>query len=177
MSRPGTGSQAGAQRRIRALAARGWSPAAIERAAGIPAEVTVRALENRRVLSPDAAARIAGAYERLWDKPAPQATEADRQASAAARQCAHSRGWAPPMAWDDDQLDDPDGRPAGGWKPFSGHLRKSADLAEDAQFVREHGGYRLATNTEVAMRLGVTKPQLEKALHRTRQADMNREAG
>ena len=81
------------------------------------------------------------------------------------------------MAWDEEALDDPAGLPADGWKPFAGHLRKSADLAEDAQFVREHGGYRLASNTEVAMRLGVTKPQLEKALSRTRQADMDREAG
>ncbi len=167
----------GSQRRVRALMNRGWSPEAIERATGLPASVAARALEDRRAISPEAAARVAAAYERLWDKPAPQATDTDRQLSASAAEHARVRGWAPPLAWDDEQLDAPEARPADGWKRGRGHLRKSADLAEDAQFVRDVGGYRHATITEVAMRLGVTKPQLEKALSRTRQADMDREAG
>ena len=34
---------------------------------------------------------------------------------------------------------------------------RSAALAEDATFVREHGGYRYATDALVAMRLGVSR--------------------
>ncbi len=72
------------------------------------------------------------------------------------------------MAWDDESIDDPDGRPADGWKPSGARNQRSADLAEDAGFVREHGGYKRATNAQVAMRLGVTPSQLEAACARVR---------
>ena len=72
-----------------------------------------------------------------------------------------------------------DGRPADGWKRGKGTARRAADLVEDAEFVRETGGYRHAPVGEVAMRLGVTRTALEKALERTRgrAADLDREAG
>jgi hypothetical protein len=170
---------AGAVRRARALANRGWAPEAIERAAGIPADDCRRALENRHVISPDAAQRIAAAYDRLWNRQPPRASENDRQAAEHVQAHARSRGWAPPLAWDDDVIDLPDGRPADGWKRGKGTARRAADLVEDAEFVRETGGYRHAPVGEVAMRLGVTRNVLEKALERTRgrEPDLDREAG
>jgi hypothetical protein len=42
------------------------------------------------------------------------------------------------------------------------------DIVEDAQFVRDHGGYRDADNTQIAMRLGVSRDQLDQAYCRTR---------
>ncbi len=173
-----TGSQAGAQRRIRALHARGWSPAAIQRAAGLPAAEIYALLARGDAIKPATVQQVRRAYELLWNRQPPAATEAEREEiSATLARASRGREWAPPMAWDDDQLDLREGRPGEGWKPFPGHLRRSADLAEDAEFVREHGGYRLASNGAVAMRLGVTRDQLEKALSRTRQADVDREAG
>jgi hypothetical protein len=170
-------SPEGTQRRVRALMSRGWAPEAIERATDIPVSVTARLLEDRGGISEEAAARIAVAYDALWNRPPPQATTEEQQLSASALTLARRAGWAPPLAWDDDQLDLPDGRPADGWKRSAGHQRRSADLAEDARWVREHGGYRTASLTEVALRLGVSKPALEKALSRTRQAELDREAG
>jgi hypothetical protein len=41
--------------------------------------------------------------------------------------------------------------PAEGWRRGRDTTRRSADLAEDTRFVREHGGYRLATNKEIAI--------------------------
>jgi len=37
------------------------------------------------------------------------------------------------------------------------------DLAEDARFIREHGGCRHASSTQIATRLGVSKSRLDKA--------------
>lgn len=160
-------SQAGTQRRIRALCARGWSNQAIERATGLPAGSTARALANRRTITPGLASRAA-AYDCLWNRESPRHTPEERQDADAARAHAGRCGWAPPMAWDDDQIDRPDGRPAAGWKRTSS-LTRSADLVEDA--VREHGGYRPASVRLVALRLGVTKSQLEKAYSRRQHAD------
>jgi hypothetical protein len=170
VTRVATGSQAGAQRRVRALCARGWAPDAIERAAGIPAGVAIRVLARRDTIRPDACAQVAGAYELLWNRQPPQRTGAEQAAAKAITAHARARGWAPPMAWDDEQLDDPAGRPAEGWRRGRDTTRRSADLAEDAQFVREHGGYRLATSREVAMRLGVTTAALDKAISRAHEA-------
>jgi hypothetical protein len=166
---------AGAVRRARALVARGWTPQAIEHAAGVPARECRKALENRIRLSAEAATRIAAAYEQLWDRQ-PQDSPPD-----AADYADRARRWAPPMAWDDDVIDLPQGRPEDGWKPGTGTRQRAADLVEDADFVREHGGYRHAPVGEVALRLGVTRTALEKALERTRTAQreavLDREAG
>ena len=42
------------------------------------------------------------------------------------------------------------------------------DIVEDAQFVRDHGGYRDADNTQIAMRLGVSRDQIDQAYCRAR---------
>jgi hypothetical protein len=73
------------------------------------------------------------------------------------------RAGRPPMALDDDILDDPAGRPAPGWRPRRSSQYRSVDLAEDAWFIREHGGYRHASSTQIATRLGVSKSRLDKA--------------
>jgi hypothetical protein len=172
----------GAQRRIRALAARGWAPEAIERATGIPAPTSARLMNRRDMIRPaDIAA--ASAYRQLWNRQPPQATAADQRTSSAAAEHAHLRGWAPPLAWDDELIDQPDARAAEGWKPGRGTAgtRRSADLAEDARFVRDSGGYRHASAAEVVMRLGVKPDRLQQALSRARAAqrdtELDREAG
>ena len=81
---------------------------------------------------------------------------------------AQRHGWAPPLAWDDDEIDLDDARPADGWQRAGRHTTRAAELVEDAEFVREVGGYRLAGNGAVAMRLGVPRARLEKALERAR---------
>jgi hypothetical protein len=148
--------------------ARSWSPEAIERAAGIPASAMREALEQPAGITPRLAVVVAQAYDRLWDRDPPYATAGDRQAADAARAHAGARGWAPPMAWDDDQIDLPDGKPAPDWKPGACATRRAIDLVDDAEFVREHGGYRDATTAQVAARLGVTRVQLARAYSRAR---------
>jgi len=159
--------------------ARAWAPEAIERAAGVPARTTGKALRHANRLTAEEARALAGAYDALWDRQPPMATQQDRDAAASAQAHAQRCGWAPPMAWEDDEIDLPDGRPADGWRRTDRHTRPAADLVEDAQFVREAGGYRLATNKAVAMRLGVSRDVLDRAYERVREraAMADREAG
>jgi hypothetical protein len=163
-----TPSALGAQRRLRALAARSWSPEAIERETGIPAQLIKRELDGHDDLVPNLAGLVASAYDRLWDRDPPTATSADKEAAAAIADRAARRGWAPPMAWDDDRIDLPAGRPERGWRPGRGIYRHAADLVEDAEFVREHGGYRDASPAQVAMRLGIHRDRLDQAYIRAR---------
>jgi hypothetical protein len=158
---------AGTQRRIRALFALGWTNTSIEAATGVPADKLRRARLDRQSIQPDLAAPVAGAYEALWNREPPRQTAEQQGEANAARAYARRWGWAPPMGWDDDLIHDPAYRPpAREWKRTGERHVSALAIAEDAAFVREHGGYSHATDSEVALRLGVSKERLEKALER-----------
>jgi hypothetical protein len=161
-------SAVGTRRRLRALAARSWSPRALERETGIPAQVIRRELEGHDDLAPNLSAIVAAAYDRLWHLRPPAETAADqRDAKAAAAQAAR-KGWAPPLAWDDDLLDLPDARPAPGWRRRPSTQLRAVDLVEDVEFLRARGGYRDAGMNLIAMRLGITRNRIDKAYERAR---------
>ena len=160
----------GTQRRLMALMNRSWAPEAIERVSGIPAAEITTALCGRETIGRVLAGQVAAAYDMLWDKPPPEASQHDQDLAEAAQAHARRHGWPLPLAYDDDLIDLPDGGPEPGWKPSGGATIHSADLAEDIQFVRDHGGYRYASLTTVATRLGVTRDAREKAQARTRRA-------
>jgi transcriptional regulator with XRE-family HTH domain len=159
----------GVRRRLRALTARSWSPQAIADETGIPASLISSLLGGiRHDLNPDQRLAIANAYDKIWDHDPPASTRDQREACELARSHAASRGWAPPQAWDDAQIDQPDGRPSPDWKPRKRTTRRAVDIVEDAQFVRDHGGYNNADDTQIAMRLGVSRDQLDQAYCRAR---------
>jgi hypothetical protein len=102
----------GTARRIQALVTRGWSmsrlahridllPANFIRLATGSADVTVATAERVRAL-----------YEDLWNTPPPESEQRERIAASRARNHAQRLGWAPPLAWDDDAIDDPTAKPA-----------------------------------------------------------------
>jgi hypothetical protein len=166
----------GTQRRLMALMNRSWAPQAIEHATGIPAVGITAALSDRETISPALDGQVAAAYDLLWDKPPPQASQHDRNLAEAAAAHARRRGWPPPLAYDDDLIDLPDGDAAPGWQRRGRTGHRSADLVEDIAFVREHGGYRHASLTTVAIRLGVTRETLDQAQTRTRRTDLEGQA-
>jgi hypothetical protein len=171
-------SPSGTQRRLQALMNRGWSPEAIAGAAGINALCIITTVHDRRHLATELDDHeVANAYDLLWDRPPPAVTARDRELAAAARATAERHSWPPPMAWDDDVIDLPDGRPTPRWKPSRTRYR-SADLAEDLAWIREQGGYRHASITVAAARLGVKRDTLEQACRRAaRQSQLEAEAG
>jgi transcriptional regulator with XRE-family HTH domain len=159
----------GVRRRLQALTARSWSPQAIADETGMSAPLINSLLAGSRCsLSPHQRLAIANAYDEIWDRDPPAGTRDQREACELAGSRAASRGWAPPQAWDDAQIDQPDGRPSPDWKPSGRTTRRAVDIVEDAQFVRDHGGYRDANITEIAMRLGVSRDQLDQAYCRAR---------
>jgi hypothetical protein len=175
----------GTTRRLQALASRGWSPQAIQAATGIPAGKITAAIGDHHAAGPGLDHQVAAAYQLRWNRPPPRATPRERALADAARAEAERHGWAPPMAWDDDQIDLPLGRPAVGWKRVR-LTGRAADMAEDVAFLRDTG-YRQAPAEVLALRLGVQKKTLQRALirhasktretARQRQADKELEAG
>jgi hypothetical protein len=83
--------------------------------------------------------------------------------------------WAPPLAFDEEEIDDPAIRPATGWKRAERATVRRADLLEDIEWLRQTG-YRQATPAQLAMRLGLSRTAVEQALCREKR-DRARAAG
>lgn len=93
----------GTTRRLRALGAMGWTLQSI--AGHVP--LTTKTLSllmagAQPYVTRDAAEHIARAYDHLCMRHGP---------SEQSRIVARRRGWAPPLAWDEDELDDPNAEP------------------------------------------------------------------
>lgn len=103
----------GAARRLRALAALGWTAVLLEQHTGLTC-IRLRDLRKQntaRISTADHRA-IADAYDRLWNQTPPYTKYTE-----AVRRRAERRGWPPPMAWDDDPtsphgIDNPAATPA-----------------------------------------------------------------
>jgi hypothetical protein len=93
----------GSVRRVQALQVLGHRYRDIADATTVSAETVRGALDwDRERVSVHTADAIAAAYRVLSDRPGPSAVTASR---------AVARGWLPPIAWDDDTIDDPFARP------------------------------------------------------------------
>lgn len=92
----------GSRRRAHALAALGWSITEQAAQLGMPQSAYSSSI-NRAQVTSARAHQIADLYERLSGTLGPS----DR-----ARALAETHGWAPPLAWDDDDLDNPLARPS-----------------------------------------------------------------
>lgn len=89
----------GSQRRIRALMALGWPGNIIAERAGIKrGQSGISALLQAHTVRVATAARIARAYDDLSMRLGP---------SPVTRARAQRNGWLPPLAWDDERIDDP----------------------------------------------------------------------
>jgi hypothetical protein len=102
----------GTRRRIQALIAVGWSASQIGARLGI-SPTNMWGLSRRLMVSARTAARVRALYDELWDRPPPEDTHRQRVAASRSRRRAAACGWAPPVAWDDDAIDDPKAEPHG----------------------------------------------------------------
>lgn len=103
-SRPRLVDSCGVHRRLRALQAIGWSATAIAAELEV-GRSAVNKLKHAQRSTPETVATISALYDRLSMIPGPH-RQAARYAAA--------HGWAPPLAWDDDSIDDPAARPRRG---------------------------------------------------------------
>ena len=113
----------GTARRLRALIAIGHSQTEIGTLLGIhPSYISKLAEQNREHVNPDTAERVNALYNKLSMTPGK---------SKRSLRLAQSKGWAPPLAWDEDDIDNPEAHPDRGIhvKPkFMERYRELRDL-------------------------------------------------
>lgn len=100
----------GTHRRIQALQVLGWSSGTLGARLGITYQGFQQFLTVPRVTR-ETAAKVVALYDELWDQQPPETCKPERIAAAKTRNYARRQGWVPPLAWDDDELDDPAARP------------------------------------------------------------------
>jgi hypothetical protein len=153
----------GTRRRIQALMAVGWHQGAIAREAGLAPCVIGRILDHAPRCFAQTRAKVADAYDRLWDQtPPPTRSHLDSRA----RNTAARNGWPAPMAWDDDTIDNPDAQP----QKLRDRRRAPDELA--AEVARLVG---TDTRDSIARRLGYrNRHSLARVLHDAGQRDLAR---
>lgn len=104
----------GSRRRLQALQAIGWNCAAVGRHAGLHCRTVQPILRGDTLrVNPATADKIRLAYDAMWGTPPKPATTQERSAVGRALNHARAHGYAPPLAWDDDSIDDPTAEPHG----------------------------------------------------------------
>jgi hypothetical protein len=156
---------AGTRRRLQALIWNGWSLGALSVRLGCSRQALRVKLDYARVSAATAAA-VRQVYDELWDQPPPERDRFERRAATMARRYARERGFAPPLAWDEDAIDDPGAGPADGWERHD-DVRRWGVLADEAGEL-----ISLGVNPEgAAERLGVSRSTLGTALARARKRE------
>lgn len=144
----------GLTRRIRALSAMGWAVDTIAETAGVSPE-TVKAWRRGDVPGAGptpAAPALVRAYDALAMRTPPRITRYERSSVARVARAAQHHGWAPPLAWDDDTIDDPAAEPQGaGWTPPS--------VIEQIRDLEERG----LSRAQIAAVRGVTRAAIDQA--------------
>lgn len=127
----------GPGRRLRALCAIGWPQAELSRRTGIP-KSTVSHLVRGDIdrTSRRNAVLIHDLYDRLCMTPGPSQWQ---------RTCAKKLGWSPPLAWDDDTIDDLNAN------PDRGEARR-VSWSERYRELRDELGLN---NDQIAARMGI----------------------
>jgi len=141
----------GSCRRIQALGAIGWTTRAIAERMGVKDHATVVDLSSgrNRTIRRETAIKVRAVYEALWDQPGPSAVSAKRAAT---------KGWLPPVAWDDEVIDDP--------KFQAEDVRRrgrSTITMEDIEEARAQG---YETAEQVGWRLGYSQDAISQFLSR-----------
>ncbi|QIK83011.1 helix-turn-helix domain-containing protein [Sanguibacter sp. HDW7] len=145
----------GARRRISALLALGWTHIHISEAAGLPPRRSGAIMHQRGTwIARDTHDRIITAYDALSMRPGPSAITRRRAAEAR---------YAPPLAWDDDRLDDPTATPEHGWNATPNQQFTTNERRAQVRYLTERGH----TAAEIAERLGVTTRTVVRARART----------
>jgi len=101
----------GTRRRLQALTMLGWTQVRLGRELGV-GQTRVNQIINQDRVGAATALTVRDLYERLWNTPAPVVNAAERDGATRAKKRAAAAGWAPPMAWDDETIDDPAAEPA-----------------------------------------------------------------
>lgn len=157
-------SAIGTRRRIQALACIGWTMSRQGARIGwAPANFAKLLTDDTVTVRRETAQLVARMYDDLWDR-APGGDRFQRAGITRVKQRAAANGWLPPLAWDDDTIDDPAATPHMPQDaPHKGHA-----LVEDVEFLLKTG----ETFAVTAQRLGLKPSSLQTALRRAGRPDL-----
>ena len=164
----------GTRRRLQALACLGWSDSLLGRRLGVDAG-NYSSMMRRPQVTAARARDVVRLYDELWRSGPPETDHRNRQSASRARNRARANGWAPPLAWDDDTIDDPVARPAPvavqpGGRPSSGRGR-ALDLGALVEDVEVLVGSGVVLEAAVD-RLALHRNRLRSALLRAGRRDL-----
>lgn len=158
VSRRGYVDSTGSARRLQALSAIGWDSAMVADHIGVtPSRVRAIRAHERPEIHATTRNMISAAYDELSMTLPPDSMWVTRSRTWASR-----HGWPPPLAWDDDTIDDPEA------KPQCGATVTWGATVEDVTFLIETG----ETLVAIAHRLGLTVDSIYSALHRHHRQDL-----
>lgn len=162
-----TDSLCGVTRRLQALVAIGWDTTTIAQHLGWPTTLLTRTLNGTHTPPPGTRYVVNHLYDQLSMTVGPS-----EQARHHARTC----GWPPPLAWDDEDLDKPDGKPAHNWRrttrqPFTDRYAEWRDLGYTDLEITHRFGIRPDTLASMLYRAGLpVSPALAEAAHQRKRA-------
>lgn len=159
----------GTRRRLQALVAIGWSQTRLADQLGWNVGNFNSLILGRDCprVQHDTQVRVRALYDRLWNVPPVAANGHQKGGITYAKRVAAKRGWVPPMAWDDETIDDPAARPHSGNRVRPGAVDElTVDLFLDGHRLtlgkpeRVEVVRRLAarghSDPQIAARVGVT---------------------
>lgn len=155
----------GTRRRLQALMCLGYSKQELGRRIDVaPSNMT--ALMKRDQVVAGTARKVTALYEQLWNKPAIGTEQRSRISVSRSISYARQHRYAPPLAGDDDTIDDPTASPAGleRAKQATKHEQRVEDLEH---LLDAHLGY-----AEIMARLNVTLDTLRTSISRTGRPDL-----
>lgn len=158
--------QTGTARRVQALVARGWSGSRIAGRLGVERSNFTAVMNGTHLVTVATREAVRALYDELWDVAPPEDNHRDRIAATRARRLAQRRGWVPPLAWDDETIDDPTARPDLGEREVMSLVEQVRELADLGYLLPEIAArlgkddkvlrsYLLARDAELAARVHV----------------------
>lgn len=159
---PGTGTR----RRVQALVATGWSQSKIAHHLGMTSGNFGKVIHGTSNVHAATRRAVADLYDELWDQAPPQAEWRDKIAHSRSVRYAAAAGWAVPLAWDEDTIDDPNTTPDLG-EPATRTWRKFT--LEDLDFILDNDPLTL---DQAARRFGVNRSAIEHACTRNNRGDL-----
>lgn len=158
----------GTTRRIQALVAIGWSQSKIAARLGVTPANFLNLSHGRTGVTTARAKAVADLYDELWNTAPPRAGHRDEGAYTRSVRYAALAGWAVPMAWDEDTINNPDAVPdLGDVSPLNGRPMKFS--IEDVDFILDNDPL---TIDQLADRLKVGRDTIEHRLARSDRRDL-----
>lgn len=147
----------GTRRRLEALMWLGWSQAHLGAELGVSRQ-RVSIIRGEARVDASTARRVRDLYQRLWDQPGPEVRTANK---------ARREGFAPPLAWDDEEIDDPSASPHLEPETRPGGRRIHT---EDIEFILLDAP--MTTAKQLAERFACTPDAIQQACRRAERLDL-----